>query len=273
MILYDVSEKGDLTSISKLTFDEGEVYLVNDERSIYIWIGDNASKKQQDAAISEARVINKKKGNSAKMLLINQGKEYGSFMAMMDTLKEGIKEDEEIERRPEFHLEPPTPDQEKKVDDDMLHRLGGWLSQLMTYRTKQEFQPEDVAIVEPEEIKEEESKPEAPKLTEEKPKIQEDQMDQQIEDALSKEEKEEDSFEDMVRVAAYFISENQLTYDELCWVLAERQLSLQRGDENVSKEDVKSKAEQVFQSSCTYDELCWLIGEVTVILQKNEEFM
>ncbi|TFG00255.1 MAG: hypothetical protein EU540_05530 [Promethearchaeota archaeon] len=74
---------------------------------------------------------------------------------------------------------------------------------------------------------------------------------------------------EMIDVAAYFLSQNQLSYNELCWLLAEKQLIIQMGDENVSLDDIRKKAEEIFRSSCTYDELCWLISELKILTEKK----
>ncbi len=74
---------------------------------------------------------------------------------------------------------------------------------------------------------------------------------------------------EMINVAAYFLSQNQLSYNDLCWLLAEKQLIIQKGDENVSVEEIRKKAEEIFRSSCTYDELCWLISELKILIEKK----
>ena len=39
---------------------------------------------------------------------MNQNREYGAFLAMMEELKGGLREDETIERRPELQMKVPT---------------------------------------------------------------------------------------------------------------------------------------------------------------------
>jgi len=77
------------------------------------------------------------------------------------------------------------------------------------------------------------------------------------------------NLKEMIDVAAYFLSQNQLSYNDLCWLLAEKQLIIQKGDENVSVDDIRKKAEEIFRSSCTYDELCWLISELKILTEKK----
>ena len=86
---------------------------------------------------------------------------------------------------------------------------------------------------------------------------------------ITTEETSDVDLKEMINVAAYFLSQNQLSYNELCWLLAEKQLIIQKGDENVSLNDIRKKAEQIFRSSCTYDELCWLISELKILKEKK----
>ncbi len=65
--------------------------------------------------------------------------------------------------------------------------------------------------------------------------------------------------ESHIRVAAYYLSLERRSYDELCWQLAEKVLKKALPTPNV--EDIRKKAEEIFSYSKTYDELCWLIAE------------
>ena len=86
---------------------------------------------------------------------------------------------------------------------------------------------------------------------------------------IEPEETSDVDLKEMINVAAYFLSQNQLSYNELCWLLAEKQLIIQKGDENVSVDDIRKKAEEIFRSSCTYDELCWLLSELKILTEKK----
>ena len=83
------------------------------------------------------------------------------------------------------------------------------------------------------------------------------------------EETSDVDLKEMINVAAYFLSQNQLSYNDVCWLLAEKQLIIQKGDENVSVDDIRKKAEEIFRSSCTYDELCWLLSELKILTEKK----
>lgn len=75
-------------------------------------------------------------------------------------------------------------------------------------------------------------------------------------------------FEDLVNKEAYFISLNQLTYDQLVWLLAERELSLNKGYENFTEAEIRKSAEEIHAQGCSYDELCFLNAEMMVLHRK-----
>jgi len=102
MQLYFISDKGHLIKINKLDFDDKEVYVIDDDRTIYVWFGRDAPQNIKDAGLKNARKLDKSKGYSAKLLLLDQGREYGAFLAMMDDLKGGISEEGLLPRRPEL---------------------------------------------------------------------------------------------------------------------------------------------------------------------------
>ena len=236
MQLYHVSDKGELIKLNKLDFTENDVYLIDDEKSIYLWIGLKVSLNKKDLTVRIARNLNRERGGVAKILLMDQNREYGAFLTMMQTLNEGSLQNDIIERRPELILENPSnphnphnahnpgSNEETRIEANLTK----WLKQLKKYR---KFEPE--------------------KLTPE-PR-----------------ERSNEEFKEIIRVTAYFISQNQLSYNELCWMLAEKQLIIQKGDNNVTNDDIRKKAEEVFRSSCTYDELCWLIAELKILTEEK----
>ncbi len=59
---------------------------------------------------------------------------------------------------------------------------------------------------------------------------------------------EEVTLSEMIKVGAYYLSQNQLSYDELCWMLAEKQLIIQMGDENVTENDIRKMAAEKYLS-------------------------
>ncbi|MFX1575003.1 MAG: hypothetical protein ACFFB0_19875, partial [Promethearchaeota archaeon] len=265
MLLYNISEKGELIEIDKCDFEENDVYLVDDEErnTIYIWVGLTVAQDKKDITADIARKIDKERGGSAKILIMKQKREYGSFLAMMHDLRRGRIPGKTIERRPELFLRKPSesipasirkePQKEKKVAQGFIPiesvkvnetvrekkiepktRIEKWLKQLKKYRS---FKPEKVIE---EESKEELERFQKLKVLKEPKKLKEVDLQTQVKEA------------------AYYFSQKGYTYDELCWLLAER---IQKTNlEMPSIEDIKKKAEEVFNSECNYDELCWLIA-------------
>jgi len=75
--------------------------------------------------------------------------------------------------------------------------------------------------------------------------------------------------EAQIKVAAYFISNKGYSYNELCWMLAERQLTLEKGS-TFSEADAKERAKEIFNSFNSYETLCWLIAKLDIL--KKEKF-
>lgn len=105
MQLYSVSENGALRKITRVDFTENKIYLIDDLKSIYLWIGLKATKKKKNFSIKKANILNDKRKNTAKIHIINQNEEFGAFLAMMDILRKGIKQNIPIKKRPELSIE------------------------------------------------------------------------------------------------------------------------------------------------------------------------
>ena len=132
-----------------LNFEEDDVYLVDDgeKNTIYIWVGLKVPQNKKDITADIARKLDKERGGSAKILIMKQKREYGSFLAMMHDLKKGLIPGKTIERRPEFVFEVPpesiksiglngTPEaREIKTEE----RIAQWLQQIKDHRS---FQPQ-----------------------------------------------------------------------------------------------------------------------------------
>lgn len=105
MILYSVYENGAMRKISKVDFSNTKVYLIDDFKTIYLWYGSNSSKRKRDFSKKRANSLNNKRKTTAKIQIINQDKEFGAFLAIMDLLKKGLGEDASLEKREELELE------------------------------------------------------------------------------------------------------------------------------------------------------------------------
>ena len=279
MQLFNISDKGELLKIDKLNFDENDVYLVDDEEknTIYIWVGLKVHQDKKDITADISRKIDKERGGSAKILIMKQKREYGSFLAMMHELNKGLIPGKTIKRRPEFVFEVPsesiksigldgTPE-EREITTEA--RIVHWFQQIKNYRKfepqKKEKETSDavkfIKFEEPQEKVEIEDKTQVEALL--KQPEEKRKHEPEVEDLKP----EEPDFKTHVKEAAYFLSINKYSYDELCWMLAEK---IQKMNLDMpSIEDIKQKAEQVFNSSCTYDELCWLNAEMDLLIKKS----
>ena len=65
-----------------------------------------------------------------------------------------------------------------------------------------------------------------------------------------------------ISVAAYFLTEKEIDFDRLCWMLAERQLYLQNNFQIVDQNSIKQQATKIYQTSPPYDVICWLSSEI-----------
>ncbi len=270
MRLYKISEKGELIKLDKLSFEEIDVNLVDDEEknTIYIWVGLKVHQEKKDITADIARKLDKERGGSTKILIMKEKREYGSFLAMMHNLEKGLIPGETIERRPEFVFEV-RPESIKSIRLDgtpeereikVETRIVEWLQQIKEHRKFKSKQMEEkvtkaVKFVRLEKVPTEEEPKDTAPVEEITPK----------EEVI--EEVEEADFKTQIREDAYYLSQKGYTYDELCWILSERiqKMSL----EMPSIEDIKRKAEEVFHSSCSYDELCWLNAEMDHLIKKS----
>ncbi|MFW9877633.1 MAG: hypothetical protein ACFFG0_31490 [Candidatus Thorarchaeota archaeon] len=277
MQLYNISSKGELIEINRLEFQENDVYLVDDEEknTIFIWVGLQVPQAKKDITADIARKIDKERGGSAKILIMKQKREYGSFLAMMHNLERGLIPGKTVKRRPEFVLEAP-PEEIESVGLDgkpemreltVEARITKWLQQIKDHRVyKQVTTPIEASATikfikfEHPDKKDVKVKPQ-PLVTFEKETIKEPFKEEIIE------EKEEVDFEKQIREAAYYLSLKGFTYDQLCWILAEKIQKMTLDMPSI--EDIRVKAEQVFNSSCTYDELCWLNAEMDILTRKS----
>jgi len=72
-----------------------------------------------------------------------------------------------------------------------------------------------------------------------------------------------------ISIAAYFLAEKEIIFDDLCWMLAERQLFLQNNLQKVDQNSIKQRATKLYQTSPPYEVLCWLISEIDFLLKRN----
>ncbi|NVM17799.1 MAG: hypothetical protein HWN80_08785 [Candidatus Lokiarchaeota archaeon] len=196
MKLYSVGVRGGLKKISKANFQDDEVYLIDDYKTMYLWFGSNITKKRRDISINKAKLINDKKENVVKIQIINQNKEYGAFISIKDALKKGEIKKKDLERRPELEIQ----------FEETLELIEAGLS---------------------------------PDL------------------------------EGKITLAAHKLSKKNISYKNLCQLLAEMQLDMIKGANKATKSEIQKKTQEIFESSSTYEEICWLIAQLNAIADKS----
>jgi len=89
MKLYLV-DKGELKELSKNIFSSGDVYLLDAEKTIFIWIGNKCSVDEKTSGAAQARTLDQQRGGAAKIITVDQGfesKEFLKLIAPMGAMK------------------------------------------------------------------------------------------------------------------------------------------------------------------------------------------
>ena len=76
-------DKGEIREIKKPIFSSGDVYLVDDERTIYVWIGNKCSVDEKTAGAAQARTLDQQRGGAAKIITVDQGFETKEFLKLI----------------------------------------------------------------------------------------------------------------------------------------------------------------------------------------------
>ncbi|KKM69521.1 hypothetical protein LCGC14_1449960 [marine sediment metagenome] len=79
MKLYLI-DQGNLKEIKKSIFSSGDVYLLDDEKTIYVWIGNKCSVDEKTGGAAQARTLDQERGGAAKIITIDQLQETKEFM-------------------------------------------------------------------------------------------------------------------------------------------------------------------------------------------------
>ncbi len=72
-----------------------------------------------------------------------------------------------------------------------------------------------------------------------------------------------------ITLEAYKLAQEKKSYEELCRILAETQLSLIKIKSKPSDKEIAKKATEIHNSSSTYEELCWLIAELRKLKEQE----
>ena len=85
MNLYLV-DQGELKQIRNPVFSTGDVYLLDDERTLYIWIGSKCSVDEKTSGAAQARSLDQQRGGAAKIITVDEGFETPEFLKLVSNL-------------------------------------------------------------------------------------------------------------------------------------------------------------------------------------------
>lgn len=199
MKLFNVYENGALRKVDKVDFADHKVFLVDDNKKIYLWFGKKSSEKKRKLSEKRAQKIINKRTKKTKLEILHQGKEYGSFLTMIEPLKRGFSESNQGEKRKELNI---------KVDDTL---------ELIEAGITPDFEAEITL--------------DAHKLSEKNKNYEElcrILAKLQLE-LINKGKKTEVAAIEKKTIEIY---QSSSTYDELCWLIAELRLLKQKKDNN-----------------------------------------
>jgi len=102
--LFTVYENGALRKVEKVDFADHKVFLVDDKKTIFLWYGKKSSQNKRKLGEKRAqKIINARpKGTNLEILL--QGNEYGRFLTVIDALKKGFSNKNNLEKRKELKI-------------------------------------------------------------------------------------------------------------------------------------------------------------------------
>lgn len=76
-------DQGELKEINKLVFSTGDVYLIDAEHTIFIWIGSKCSVDEKTSGAAQARKLDQERGGAAKIITVDQGQETAEFLKLI----------------------------------------------------------------------------------------------------------------------------------------------------------------------------------------------
>ena len=75
--------KGELKEIKKNIFSSGDVYLLDADQTIYVWIGNKCSVDEKTTGAAQARTLDQQRGGAAKIITVDQGFETKDFLKLI----------------------------------------------------------------------------------------------------------------------------------------------------------------------------------------------
>ena len=186
MLFYLITESGSLRKINKVDFNENKIFLIDDIKKLYLWIGEKASQKKKKLSLERTEKLKIQRKKTPELIVLNQNQEYGSFLAIMDILKKGFEDSDTFEKRPELKIRFNDTQEliEAGIDPDFEGEITIAAHNLAQENHSYEDLCKKLAEIQMKFIKEQASEKEIKKKTEE-------------------------------------IYKSSSTYDEICWLIAE----------------------------------------------------
>ena len=78
--------QGQLQEINKPIFSTGDVYIVDDDRTLYVWIGNKCSVDEKTAGAAQARTLDQERGGAAKIITVDQNQETPEFLKLVNSM-------------------------------------------------------------------------------------------------------------------------------------------------------------------------------------------
>jgi len=79
--------QGELKDIqSKNVFSSGDAYLIDDDKTIYVWLGAKCSVDEKATGAAHARRLDQERNGAAKIITLDQGQETKEFLALVNKL-------------------------------------------------------------------------------------------------------------------------------------------------------------------------------------------
>jgi hypothetical protein len=107
---FNVYENGALKKVDKVDFADHKVFLIDDENKIYLWFGKKSSQNKRKLSEKRVQKLINTRTKKTDLEILHQGKEYGSFLTIIDTLKQGLSPKAILEKRKELKI---------KIDDTL----------------------------------------------------------------------------------------------------------------------------------------------------------
>ncbi|MHA2007869.1 MAG: hypothetical protein ACXABO_10910 [Promethearchaeota archaeon] len=76
-------DQGTLKEINKPIFSSGDVYLLDAETTIFVWIGNKCSVDEKTTGAAQARTLDQQRGGAAKIITVDQGFETKDFLSLI----------------------------------------------------------------------------------------------------------------------------------------------------------------------------------------------